>query len=431
MFHSDFDDVGKNVLFEALKVETLARRLSNNHILQSRLGSDATSWKVREVGDGNLNLVFIVEGSSGSVIIKQALPYVRMVGESWPLSIRRSFFEYHALTREAARDPGMVPKVYFFDEPQAMIAMEYLSPHMILRQAFIAGRQPKNLARDIGHFMARTLFRGSDLCMAAGERKRDVALFSDNVELCGISESLIFSEPYYEAEMNRHTSPQLDRLVAEIRADRDLKVHAQRLKHCFASSAETMLHGDLHTGSIMVTDDETKVIDAEFAFYGPMAFDVGILLANFWMAYFSQHGHEDAGSRAGVRHYLLTLVAETWANFAAEFTNLWRTERTGMLYDRQLFEARGDVLGAEQALTSFLHQLWVDALGFAGLECHRRILGLAHNAEFETIENLDTRAQSEANVLKFGRHLIVNRALVRDVGELNELAARLDCGKLG
>ena len=418
------------MLFEALQVETLARRLSGNDILQSRLGPDAASWKVREVGDGNLNLVFIVEGSIGSVIIKQALPYVRMVGESWPLSIRRSFFEYHALVREAARDPGMVPEVYFFDEPQAMIAMEYLSPHVILRQALIAGRQPKNLARDIGRFMARTLFRGSDLCMEARERKRDMALFSNNVELCGISESLIFSEPFYEAEMNRHTSPQLDQIVAAIRADRDLKVHAQRLKHFFTSAAETMLHGDLHTGSIMVTDDETKVIDSEFAFYGPMAFDIGILLANFWMAYFSQRGHEEAGSRDDVRRYLLTLVSDTWAIFSTEFTHLWRTERTGMLYDRQLFEARGDVLGAEQALTSFLHQLWVDALGFAGLECHRRILGLAHNAEFETIENLDARARSETNVLKFGRHLIVNRALVRDIGELNDLAARLDCGAL-
>ena len=74
-------------------------------------------------------------------------------------------------------------------------------------------------------------------------------------------------------------------IVAELRADRDLKVEAQRLKHLFAAKAETLLHGDLHTGSIMVTDDDTRVIDPEFAFYGPMAFDVGMLLANFWMSY--------------------------------------------------------------------------------------------------------------------------------------------------
>ena len=49
----------------------------------------------------------------------------------------------------------------------------------------------------------------------------------------------------------------------------------------------------------MVTDDDTRVIDPEFAFYGPIAFDVGMLLANFWMSYFSQRGHEQEGDRDG------------------------------------------------------------------------------------------------------------------------------------
>ena len=83
---------------------------------------------MREVGDGNLNLVFIVESPKGALVVKQALPYVRLVGESWPLPLKRTFFEYHALTRQAARDPGRVPKVYFFDERQSLIAMEYLDP---------------------------------------------------------------------------------------------------------------------------------------------------------------------------------------------------------------------------------------------------------------------------------------------------------------
>ncbi len=29
---------------------------------------------------------------------------------------KRSFFEYHALVRQAARDPGSVPEIYHFDE---------------------------------------------------------------------------------------------------------------------------------------------------------------------------------------------------------------------------------------------------------------------------------------------------------------------------
>ena len=415
--------------FEALTAETLPSRLGGTEPLTSRIGTDTAGWRVREVGDGNLNLVFIVEGPKGAAVVKQALPYVRLVGESWPLPLKRSFFEYHALKRQEERaGVGTVPAIYHFDEAQALIVMEYLSPHIILRKALIEGRQLPKIADDLGRFVARTLFRGSDLSMKARDRKEDVALFADNAELCDITESLVFTDPYYEAELNSHTSPQLDGIVAELRADRDLKVEAQRLKHLFASSAETLVHGDLHSGSIMVTDEETRVIDPEFAFYGPMAFDVGMLLANFWMAYFSQAGHEAGNDRAGMRAYLLEVIVDTWSVFRSEFSNLWRTERSGMLYDRRLFEDRGDALGSEQALGRTLNSMWTDMLGFAGVEIHRRILGLAHNADFETIEDRELRAACETRALKFGRHIAVNRERIHGLDEINVLAERLEKG---
>ncbi|RVD34466.1 S-methyl-5-thioribose kinase, partial [Mesorhizobium sp. M4B.F.Ca.ET.019.03.1.1] len=330
-------------------------------------------------------------------------------------------------TRQERRAPGSVPAIHHFDEAQALIVMEYLAPpHIILRRALIEGRQLPNIARDIGLFMARTLFRGSDLHMPTRDRKADLALFVDNVELCGITEDLVFTDPYFDAKLNRHTSPQLDGLVAELRADRDLKVEAQRLKHLFAANAETLLHGDLHSGSIMVTDTETRMIDPEFAFYGPIAFDVGMLLANFWMSFFSQRGHEQTEKRDAMRAYLLGVTAETWAVFRAEFSHLWRTERTGMLYHRSLFEDQGDRLGAEQALDHMLHSIWTDLLGFAGIEVHRRILGLAHNADFEAIADENLRATCEAKALKFGRHIAVNRRQIHGIDEVNNLAARIE-----
>lgn len=419
----------KENAFEALTVESLPHRLGSIPEIADRLGGTPTGWKVREVGDGNLNLVFIVEGETQTLIIKQALPYVRLVGDSWPLPLKRSFFEYHALTRQEKRAPGTVPAVYYFDEAQALIAMEFLAPHIILRRALIEGQELPKIGRDLGLFMARTLFHGSDLSMKAADRKADLALFADNVDLCDITESLVFTDPYFEAPMNRHT-PGLDALVKELRSDRDLKVAAQRMKHLFASKAETMVHGDLHSGSVMVTKDDTRVIDPEFAFYGPMAFDVGMLLANYWMAYFSQRGHEENGSRASMRAYLLGVISETWTTFRDEFAHLWRTERSGMLYQASLYEDEGDALGSEQALNHVIHDLWTDMLGFAGIEMHRRILGLAHNADFEDIADESLRAACEAPALKFGRHIVVNRNHIQSLAELDRLAEALDQGKL-
>ncbi|MBR9653007.1 S-methyl-5-thioribose kinase [Thalassovita aquimarina] len=411
--------------FQALSPDTLAERLGPIDAIRDRLG-DPKDWTMREVGDGNLNLVYIIDGPEGSVIVKQALPYVRLVGESWPLPLRRAFFEYNALKRQDERDPGAVPEIYYFDEDQAIIAMEFLSPHVILRKSLMEGKRHDGLADVLGRFCARTLFRGSDLSMPTAQRKADLALFAGNAELCDITENLVFSDPYFEAEMNRHT-PQLEPIVAALRADSDLKIAAQHLKMAFANNAETMLHGDLHTGSVMVTDTETRVIDPEFATYGPMGFDIGMLIANFLMAYYAQPGHAEAeGARANYQNWILSVVEEIWGTFTAEFTHLWRTERTGILYQASLFEDQGDALASEQARIERLAAIWRDCLGFCGIEMHRRTLGLAHIAEYDEIADDAARAACEARGLMLGRALAVGRVNFTAMTEVTDLARRIN-----
>lgn len=413
--------------YRPLTPETIAARLGVVAPVRARLGDDPAAWSAVEVGDGNLNLVFVLAGPRGRVIVKQALPYVRLVGESWPLPLERSWFEYNALIRQAARDPGSVPEVHHFDRGQALIVMAYLEDHVILRRSLIAGVEHPGLARFLGAFCARTLFRGSDLAMTAAGRKADLALFAANAALADITESLVFTDPYWDAPLNRHTSPQLDPLVAELRADSELKLVAQELKGVFAANAETLLHGDLHTGSVMVRGASAVAIDPEFAIYGPMGFDVGMLIANFLMAFHAQSGHEDApGARDGYRGWILGVAAEVWTSFAAEFAHLWRTERRGMLYPAALFEDQGQPLAAEAALTRRLRAVWTDAVGFCGVEMHRRILGLAHNADFETIADPDRRAACEARALRLGRQLMKDRRAIRDMDEIVALARLVD-----
>ncbi len=409
----------ENTAYKPLDMDSLAQRLTSVEAIAQRIGADQTKWKVKEVGDGNLNLVFIVEGPLGTVIVKQALPYVRLVGDSWPLPLYRSFYEFHALTRQAARDPGLVPEIYHFDEEQALIVMEFLSPHVILRGKLIAGEKVDELANRLGKFCARTAFRGSDLYMEAGQRKADAALFLGNVEIIAISEGLVFCDPYFEAELNHHTEG-LDSLVGTLRDNVALKTEVQHLFAKFGANAETMLHGDLHTGSVMCTDTETKIIDPEFGMYGPMGFDVGMLIANFLMAYFSQPAHRSDEELAGYQAWILAVIEDIWASFVAEFTQLWNAERHGMLYPKSMFEDRGH--SSEPALHAVLSNIWSDALGFCGIEMHRRTLSLAHNADFESIEEPAARAPLEARNLLMGCELILNRSSVDSAASLTAMA---------
>jgi len=385
----------------------------------------ATSWRVREVGDGNLNLVFIVESGSGSLVVKQALPYARVVGDSWPMSLDRTFFEFHALTRLEARDPGRLPKLLHFDENQALLVMEYLHPHIILRKALAGDALFPQLGAHLGRYLARTLFRGSDLAMKTADRKSDLALFSRNVELTGITEDLFFTDPFMIHPRNRHT-PGLEGSARAAREDMDLKLAARALKARFCSCAETLLHGDLHTGSIMVTETDSRVIDAEFAVYGPMGFDIGSQLGNFWLAFFAQRGHHAAVTAEQRGRWILHVVQTIWDVFVAEFSTLWYRERTGILGGREFFEDAQGLLGSNIALQQQLKEIWLDSLGFAGIEMHRRILGLAHAAELETIADEGQRAACERRALIMGRALAVNRASLPDIGSVNSLAADID-----
>ena len=415
--------------YAPLSTETVAARLAPLPAVAQRLGGGPADWTAAEVGDGNLNFVFILTGPEGQLIAKQALPYVRLVGDSWPLPLERSWFEYNALVRHAARDPGSVPEVYHFDRDQALIVMEFMTGHRILRRDLIDGVEHPGIADFLGRFCARTLFLSSDLGMTAPERKADLAIFAANVALCDITENLVFTDPYWDAPLNRHTSPQLDPLVAELRADAALKVEAQHLKSAFCANAEALLHGDLHTGSVMALGEHAVVIDPEFAVYGPMGFDVGMLISNFLMAYHAQPGHETTpGARAAFGDWILAAASDIWSHFVAEFSALWRSQRTGILYPPKLYEDQGQILASEQALTERLAAIWTDAMGFCGVEMHRRILGLAHNADFEAIADTDRRAACEARSLRLGRQLIRTRRSIRGMDEVCALARRIDEG---
>ena len=74
-------------------------------------------------------------------MVKQALPYVRIVGESWPLSLRSNFFEHAALSEQAQWASQFVPAVYHADEGMASIAMEFLATDTVLRSGFIGARR--------------------------------------------------------------------------------------------------------------------------------------------------------------------------------------------------------------------------------------------------------------------------------------------------
>ena len=378
--------------------------VQHSRVAQQLGTSDAAAVAVEEVGDGNLNFVYILRGPSGIVVAKQALPYIRCVGESWPLSLDRATFEHNALRVQFGLCPSMVPDIYHFESRKALIVMEFVPPpNLILRKHFMAGTRLPLMAGDVGRFCAETLFGTSALKLEGGTLRSNIAEWSKNTALCALTEQVVFTDPYYSAPMNHHTSPQLDDFAASIRGDNKLKAAAAVMKGRFLTCAEALVHGDLHTGSVMAAADSTYIIDPEFAFYGPMGFDVGAFLANLLLAYFSMPGH--AAPDADYPAWLLQQLRTFYATFESSFLRLWtEAPAPGEQFRAGPFPDPAS-LAASQA--TYMARLFRDTVGFAGMKMIRRIVGIAHVADMDEIADADARASCEKRAVLLARQMVL------------------------
>ncbi|MFA3777682.1 S-methyl-5-thioribose kinase [Yersinia sp. 1652 StPb PI] len=359
-----------------------------------------------EIGDGNLNLVFKIRDAAGvsRVIVKQALPYVRCVGESWPLTLDRARIEAQTLLTHSQFCPQHTVNVLHHDAELAVMVQEDLSDHHIWRSELLAGKHYPQAAGQLAEYLAQTLFHTSDFYQSAQAKKAAVSCYT-NPELCQITEDLFFTDPYIDHERNNFDPALLPDVLA-LRQDNALKVAVASLKHRFLSKAEALLHGDIHSGSIFVAEGRLKAIDAEFGFYGPIGFDVGTALGNLLLNYCGLPGLAGPRDAAASREQRLKDVHIIWQTFSSRFVALSQ-EKTQDL-----------ALATEGYVPQFLQQVWQDAIGFCGTELIRRTIGLAHVADLDSIADEEMRRECQRHALSLGRSLILAASHIDNIDNL-------------
>ncbi len=388
--------------------------------------TDFNQLEVREIGDGNLNFVYRIKdlSSNKSVILKQAVPYVRCIGESYPLSRHRMDFEIAALLNAKHHCPEHVPEIYHYSKDQSLVVMQDLGELAILRGEIIKGKVFPLFAEHISSYMANTLFRSSDLFLSSEDKKAQVKQFV-NVSLCKLTEDFVFTNAYMDHETNEYNTALAQSAIDRVQKDPAVKIAVAQMRYKFMNNAQALLHGDLHIGSIMAGPEHTYVIDPEFAFYGPMGFDVGAVIGNLYMSYFS-HAYESAISgeqSVAYRQWLLETIQAIWHSFASKFKTQW------LAHEAQKQDGYWRFAGAEQALSQyidgFINELFADTIGFAACKMMRRVLGLAKVADFADIPDLEQRAAIETNIIEHATQMIVNRHNYDSIEQLNLQATRI------
>ena len=358
---------------------------------------DQASIQTKEIGDGNLNYVYRVwDGKGHSVIIKHAGESLR-ISDQMHVSVDRNRIESEILQLEDKYAPGMVPKIYFYDTVMSACGMEDLSEYQLMRYALMEHKTFPKFADDISTFMVNTLLMTSDVVMEH-KAKKDLVKSFISPELCEITEDLVLMEPYNDIKHENNVFPPNAEFVKkELYSDEALHLAVSKLKFKFMTNAQALMHGDLHTGSIFVKPDSTKVFDPEFATYAPMGYDIGNVIANLIFAYYN-----------GLAHGKDEFCA--WCLDAIEKTVDLFVEKFQKKFDQEATEPMAKVKGFKEW---YLNDILDDTAGYCGTELHRRTVGMANVKDVTTIADEGKRAWVERLNILCGKDCILNAGKFR------------------
>ena len=359
-----------------------------SYVKEKNLFSENANLTVKEIGDGNINYIFKVENKidGKSIVLKQADKLLRSSGR--PLDLTRSKIEANILRIENDLAPHFVPEIYFYDEIMCVLAMEDISEYKNLRTELIAGKIFPNFADNISEFLSRTLLLTTDLFMNKFEKKKNVKEFI-NPELCDISECLVFTEPY-DNNKNRNiiTTGNEEFVENMLYKNEDLHFAILKLREKFMNYSQSLIHGDLHSGSIFINEKGIKIIDPEFSFYGPMAYDIGNVIGNLYFPlYRAKFFMEDSKKKEEFINWLEKCILDIPILFSEKCKLLWEKYSNDKLLKNKKFR------------DYYIENIVKDSLAYAGTEIIRRTVGDAKVLELTSLETSEKKLELERRLI--------------------------------
>ena len=353
-----------------MKIDIL-HYIDNTPFLKDFLGD--TSLHVNEIGDGNLNFIFRAQGDQKSLIIKYAPPYLRLLGEDFILPQNRICVEMHTLAYFKTIAPLYIPTIYHTDEKEFLFAMEDLRDFGTLQKVQLQSPISLHVYAKLGAFLAKVYAHKPPL------HPDD---YYENATLKNISENYIFRFPH----IANHEALSIPLFFKPLAKDEAFLNGMETLTKLFLDAKETLIHGDLHTGSVMIQGDDIAIIDAEFSFFGPLGFDMGNLFAHI-------------------------LFGEIYALFEGKKVQ-WK-EAIGTLWKS---------FGANEAILQ-------TSVGFCGAELYRRLVVPAKAKPLEAISHQDDKEKAYHLVDALATDLVSNFNHVKTIEDFFAIIEKHLCIK--
>mgnify|MGYP000995411537 FL=1 len=358
-----------------------------------------------EIGDGNINYVYRIfdTNTKKSLILKQADVQTRVRPDGY-LNPDRSIREAEVLKLYNKSAPDFSPKIIYADSVMAAIIMEDIGSYSNLRMELMAGKIFYGIEKLIVRFIVDASLPSTDLVLAYQKKFKAAAKFY-NPDLCKITEDLVFTHPYKDVRQRNILLPEnAEWLKKKFYEDSNLIARVAVLKEKFNNYPQGLIHGDLHSGSIFVKNEneetKIKIIDPEFAFYGPIAYDLGNVLAHFIFAQgYAKYSPLFVDKEKQRTDFLSWL--ENAKNNLFKFFHVFAK-------DFLIKNIKDPIYQNEIFIDNYIEKIKIDAVSFCGTELNRRIIGSAKTAEITNIKKVENRIALERDLAELGCAMILN-----------------------
>lgn len=352
---------------------------------------------LEEDGDGFINFVFRVSDGIHKLIVKQSRPDSRFGGD-YGLDVNRYKLEYDSMKLRKAIVPDLIPDLYDIDYENRIFITEDVSHLKISRFQLLKGVQFPKLADHMGRYMAATEFYTSEYYLDSRSfRGLSVHFLNTTMrEIMDIGMFLTSVTP--EDTVGRPLDPEFITFSKRVCADPEVLISRQKLKHLFMTKGECLIHGDLHTSNVFAGPDETKVIDMEYTFCGPLSYDLGYFLANFIAQYeaatFRPFDSEE--KRKEYKDYCLYMIRETYDKFCGYFCQY---------FDEDAKPEYQNVPGIKE---DFCLTTLREFIGFAATAQLGRICNIIPYADYDEIEDYVERHNAKCFSIILCRRFLTN-----------------------
>jgi len=377
--------------------------LTNNDVVEyvkekQEFFSKTDNLKCTEIGDGNINFVFRVENidTNESIVIKHAAATARVSGK--PMAPTHNRIEAKALKLQGKYVPGAVPVLYYYDPVMCCIFMEDLKGYKNFRYLLCDHEVSEGFAESVTDFMSSLLIRTTDNILLP-ENKRVLAQEYANPEMCEITERLVFTDPFTDCHRSNLVCVENQNFVNEnIYRDENLLLQAAQIKSEFQSNYQALIHGDMHTGSILVKGNSFKYLDPEFACYAPIGFDVGTVLGNMILALINLFvTRTDCEKDKNYSKWLETSISDIVRLFY---------EKSRKILVEESVDHMSKCKGFSE---SYLRTIMQDTAGYCGTEMLRRIIGFAKVRDITSISDTQKKIIAERTGILTAKYLIMHR----------------------